>query len=236
MAHGLWVVSLLVSVVLARADLSPAIEKAAENEWESSLSAEEVEEAERQSPVAFKSEDRKVNLVVVFCFRARDWHFQQDETGSTVRNGTGNIEMWQEYMRANRQWCTTVDHMTDLIKASAVLGVGLTIVDKSCAGMKVAGEVSSAVASLPPNVKYFKVPNVGRECTGYVSAICRMLRESTLHDHTLFLQDDYAAMDDSGQFLIGRPGDTLKSITRLVEHYNRSLASKRMANGKMFLT
>jgi hypothetical protein len=166
-----------------------------------------------------------IRVVVAFCLRGGFAGF------------TGNISQPASLLpQQDRAWASSVAHLTELASASVSAGIELTVVDKSCGTEEEQAKTAVAVAGFPASVEYIKVPNIGRETTAYLTAIWRMSNSSNIANHTLFLQEDYPFMEGAGPdtstglFHVGHPGDTLKTVQLIVEHYMESLKKPPYAN------
>ena len=140
-----------------------------------------------------------IRIVVPFCFREPmgDRRLQATPVALFVRNGItfsskkGPLHTGRAATLLSREWRETLWHAEALVNATAKLKIWLTIIDKSCNRGVDPAQVAASLLSrpLPSHVEVIRQPNLGDECTAYLSSIVRRYH-SGLAAHTFFLQPD----------------------------------------------
>ena len=183
-------------------------------------------------------EGAKYHFFVVFCVRRSSFSL-----GRMTEEAWGIEAEAQRFRQASLKWAGSLDHVSELVDASVAAGIKLTIVDKNCSADPVLMRPEDPVnntgmaarwkqirANLPGNVKVLSQPNTGRESLGYLGAIVN--HYSSLAERNVFLQDDYAFMDDGGPFRVGGPSDTLHNIHTIMARF--SAKYQKNQKGAMF--
>jgi hypothetical protein len=183
-------------------------------------------------------EGAKYHFFVVFCVRRSSFSL-----GRMTEEAWGIEAEAQRYRQASTKWAGSLDHVSELVDASVAAGIKLTIVDKNCSAdpvlmrpddpvnnIGVAARWKQIRANLPGNVKVLSQPNTGRETLGYLGAIVN--HYSSLAERNVFLQDDYAFMDDGGPFRVGGPSNTLHNIHTIMARF--SAKYQKNQKGAMF--